>query len=59
MDFATALTLEENIDAEFRSEVAALLQQAVNIMPSDVDPDVVEKMQSDIADVLLATAEDI
>lgn len=59
LDFATALVLEGSVDSEFRSAVAALLQQAVDIMPPDVDPCVVEKMQNHIADVLLATTEDI
>lgn len=59
LDFTTALTLEEGVDSELRSEIAALLQRAVDIMPDDVDPQVVEKLQSDIADVLLSAAEDI
>lgn len=59
VDFTTALTLEDSVDSEFRSEIAALLQQAVDIMPSDVNPDVIEQMQNHVADVLLATMEDI
>ena len=59
LDFTTALTLEDGIDQESRRAVAQLLQRAVDIMPFDVDPSVVEKMQSDIADVLLANEEDI
>lgn len=59
LDFTTALTLEEWVDPELRREIAALLQRAVDVMPDDVDPRVVEKLQGDIADVLLAEAEDI
>ena len=58
LDFTTALILEGSVDPEFRSEIATLLQQVVDIMPADVDPRVVELIQNHIADVLLATAED-
>jgi len=59
LDFTTALSLEGEIDQDSRRAVAALLQRAVDILPADVDPRVVEKIQSDIADILLASEEDV
>lgn len=58
LDFTTALTLEGEIDQESRRAVAKLLQMAVDIMPADVHPNVVENIQNGIADVLLADEEE-
>jgi hypothetical protein len=57
-DFLSALTLEGYVDGDLRRAIACLLQEAVDIMPNDVNAEVVELLQSEIAEVLLARTDE-
>lgn len=59
LDFSTALAIEDYVDSHYRSDIAALLQRAADIMPPDIDPRVVEQLQSHISEILLSKAEEV
>jgi len=52
LDHSTGVILEERVDSALQMEIAELLRKAVSTIPSDVDPKVVQRIQSQIEEVL-------